>query len=167
MARPEISPPPVETRQPQTLAFEPLPQFTGSALQESAERADSRGKRIGIFIVTYNAQTTLGTVLKRITPEVWRNVEQVVVFDDASPDSTFELAVGIQALTNLPKLKVLKHAKNLGYGGNQKAGYPTSSSKDSISLSCCTGTDNMLRSFCPICMLRSCAARRMRCLALA
>jgi 2-polyprenyl-3-methyl-5-hydroxy-6-metoxy-1,4-benzoquinol methylase len=50
-------------------------------------------------------------------------VEQVVVSDDASPDSTFELAVGIQALTNLPKLKVLKHAKNLGYGGNQKAGY--------------------------------------------
>ncbi len=65
----------------------------------------------------------LATVLKRITPEVWRNVEQVVVFDDASQDSTFELAVGIQALTNLPKLKVLKHAKNLGYGGNQKAGY--------------------------------------------
>src|SRR3954454_794024 len=123
MVTPKSSALPVETPLPNALRFEPLPQFTGSALQESAERADSRGKRIGIFIVTYNAQTTLGTVLKRITPEVWRNVEQVVVFDDASQDSTFELAVGIQALTNLPKLKVLKHAKNLGYGGNQKAGY--------------------------------------------
>lgn len=121
MVTPKSSPSPLETQPP--LRFEPLPQFAGSALQESAERADSRGKRIGIFIVTYNAQTTLAPVLKRITPEVWRNVEQVVVFDDASPDSTFELAVGIQALTNLPKLKVLKHAKNLGYGGNQKAGY--------------------------------------------
>ncbi len=106
-----------------TLPFEPLPQFRQSALDESAERANNRGKRIGIFIVAYNAITTLSNVLKRITPDVWRNVEQVVVFDDASSDATYELAVGIQTMTDLPKLRVLKHAKNLGYGGNQKAGY--------------------------------------------
>ncbi len=105
------------------LPFEPLPQFRQNTLEETPERANNRGKRIGIFIVAYNALTTLSTVLKRITPEVWRNVEQVVVFDDASQDATYELAVGIQAMTNLPKLKVLKHTKNLGYGGNQKAGY--------------------------------------------
>ncbi len=45
------------------------------------------------------------------------------VLDDASRDATFELAVGIKTLTNLPKLHVLKHPQNLGYGGNQKAGY--------------------------------------------
>lgn len=106
-----------------SLPFEPLPQFRQNALEETAARADNRGKRIGIFIVAYNAITTLSKVLKRITPEVWRNVEQVVVFDDASQDATYELAVGIQAMANLPKLRVLKHAKNLGYGGNQKAGY--------------------------------------------
>lgn len=105
------------------LPFEPLPQFRQNTLEETAERANNRGKRIGIFIVAYNALTTLSTVLKRITPEVWRNVEQVVVFDDASQDATYELAVGIQAMTNLPKLRVLKHTRNLGYGGNQKAGY--------------------------------------------
>ncbi|HEX4808882.1 MAG TPA: bifunctional glycosyltransferase/class I SAM-dependent methyltransferase, partial [Bryobacteraceae bacterium] len=105
------------------LPFEPLPQFRQNALEDSAERADCRGKRIGIFIVTYNAVTTLNKVLRRITPHVWRNVEQVVVADDASQDATFELAVGIQALRNLSKLKVLKHPRNLGYGGNQKAGY--------------------------------------------
>ncbi len=110
-------------RQPLELPFEPLPQFQQSALEESPERASNRGKRIGIFIVAYNALTTLSKVLKRITPEVWKNVEQVVVFDDASQDATYELAVGIQAMTNLPKLRVLKHRKNLGYGGNQKAGY--------------------------------------------
>src|SRR5581483_10936512 len=88
-----------------------------------AQRADNRGKRIGIFIVAYNALTTLDKVLKRITPEVWQNVERVVVFDDASQDATFELAVGIQSLVHLPKLQVLKNPKNLGYGGNQKAGY--------------------------------------------
>ncbi len=106
-----------------TLPFEPLPQFRQSALEESPARAGNQGKRIGIFIVAYNALTTLSKVLKRITPDVWRNVEQVVVFDDASQDETYELAVGIQAMTNLPKLRVLKHSKNLGYGGNQKAGY--------------------------------------------
>ncbi|HEY7209211.1 MAG TPA: bifunctional glycosyltransferase/class I SAM-dependent methyltransferase [Bryobacteraceae bacterium] len=105
------------------LPFEPLPQFRQNALEETSDRADNHSKRIGIFIVAYNALTTLSTVLKRITPDVWRNVEQVVVFDDASQDATYELAVGIQAMTKLPKLRVLKHAKNLGYGGNQKAGY--------------------------------------------
>ncbi len=85
--------------------------------------ADCKGKRVGILIVTYNAVTTLKTVLKRITPNVWKNVEEVVIFDDASPDATYELAVGIKASIDLPKLKVLKHARNLGYGGNQKAGY--------------------------------------------
>jgi hypothetical protein len=54
---------------------------------------------------------------------VWNNVEEVVVFDDASQDATFELAVGLKTLCDLSKLRVLKHAKNLGYGGNQKAGY--------------------------------------------
>ena len=105
------------------LPFEPLPQFRQTALQDSAELADCQGKRIGIFVVAYNAVTTINKVLRRITPHVWRNVEEVVVFDDASQDATYELAVGIQALRHVPKLKVLKHQKNLGYGGNQKAGY--------------------------------------------
>lgn len=105
------------------LPFEPLPQFRQSPLSESQERAGSQGKRIGIVIVAYNALTTLSKVLKRITPEAWENVEQVVVFDDASKDETYELAVGIQALMNLPKLRVLKQPKNLGYGGNQKSAY--------------------------------------------
>ena len=115
--------PPVEAPQRLTLPFEPLPQFRKNALEESPERADNCRKRIGIFIVAYNALTTLSKVLKRITPDVWQNVEQVVVFDDASDDATYELAVGIQAMTNVPKLRVLKHPRNLGYGGNQKAGY--------------------------------------------
>ena len=51
------------------------------------------------------------------------NVEEIAVFDDASQDDTYELAVGLKALRGLPKLHVLKHEKNLGYGGNQKAGY--------------------------------------------
>jgi len=85
--------------------------------------ADNCGKRIGILIVTYNAITTLAKVLKRIPEDVWKNVEQVVVFDDASQDATYELALGLKAVSGDNKLHVLKHGKNLGYGGNQKAGY--------------------------------------------
>jgi glycosyltransferase involved in cell wall biosynthesis len=106
-----------------TLQYEPLPRFQADALQDDSAIADCCGKRVGILIVTYNAVTTLTKVLKRITPNVWKNVEEVVIFDDASADSTYELAMGIKASIHLPKLKVLKHAHNLGYGGNQKSGY--------------------------------------------
>ena len=85
--------------------------------------AGNCGKRIGILIVTFNAVTTLVQVFRRIPAAVWDNVEEVVVFDDASQDSTYELAVGYKVLSDTPKLRILKNARNLGYGGNQKAGY--------------------------------------------
>ena len=108
---------------PEALPFEPLPAFRSAGLQQDAPLAENRGKRIGILIVTYNAVTTLTQVLKRITPNVWENVEEIAVFDDASQDATYELAMGIKTLRALPKLEVLSHRRNLGYGGNQKAGY--------------------------------------------
>lgn len=85
--------------------------------------ADTAGKRVGILIVAYNAVTTLSRVLARITPRVWENVEEVVVFDDASQDATYEVAVGYRVLSEISKLRVIKNPRNLGYGGNQKAGY--------------------------------------------
>jgi 2-polyprenyl-3-methyl-5-hydroxy-6-metoxy-1,4-benzoquinol methylase len=94
---------------------------SGNALSDSL--SPNCGKRIGIFIVTYNAVTTLAKVLKRIPPSVLKNVEEVVVFDDASQDATYELAVGLKTLSPDSKLQVLRHERNLGYGGNQKAGY--------------------------------------------
>jgi 2-polyprenyl-3-methyl-5-hydroxy-6-metoxy-1,4-benzoquinol methylase len=102
------------------LSYEPRPAFAQYA---DPEIAGCQGKRIGILMVTYNAISTLIPVLKRIPPSVWNNVEEVVVFDDASQDGTFELAMGVKAVCDVPKFQVLKHPKNLGYGGNQKAGY--------------------------------------------
>lgn len=97
---------------------------TGAAASASPDpRADCRGKKIGILVVTYNAVTTLVKVLQRIQPEAWENVSEVVVFDDASQDNTYELALGFKATSQLSKLQVIRHPRNLGYGGNQKAGY--------------------------------------------
>jgi 2-polyprenyl-3-methyl-5-hydroxy-6-metoxy-1,4-benzoquinol methylase len=87
------------------------------------EIADARGKRIGILIVAYNAATTLAKVFRRIPDTVWDNVEEVVVFDDASQDETFELAVGWKQLHPNSKLQIFKNEKNQGYGGNQIRGY--------------------------------------------
>ena len=85
--------------------------------------ANNCGKRIGILIVSYNAVTTIAKVLKRIPENVWENVEEVVVFDDASRDHTYELALGLKVLAGLDKLTVIRNDSNLGYGGNQKLGY--------------------------------------------
>jgi 2-polyprenyl-3-methyl-5-hydroxy-6-metoxy-1,4-benzoquinol methylase len=105
------------------LPYEPALRFVPAGDPQDEKEADCQGKRIGILIVAYNASATLLGVLKRIPPVVWKNVAEVVVLDDASRDATFELALGVKALHGLSKLTVLKHPSNLGYGGNQKAGY--------------------------------------------
>ncbi|MBX9602774.1 MAG: methyltransferase domain-containing protein [Bryobacteraceae bacterium] len=104
------------------LPFEPSPVIQ-RMVGDDAGLADCKGKRIGILVVAYNAVSTLDKVLKRITPNVWKNVEEIAVFDDASQDATFELTLGMKAHRSLPKLSVIRQPRNLGYGGNQKAGY--------------------------------------------
>src|SRR5260370_38614172 len=94
----------------------------GAPVESDHLLAQNHGKRIGILIVTYNAVTTVIKVLKRITPEVWKNVEEVAIFDDASQDATYELAIGMNSLRGLPSLHGLSHEKNLGYVDNQKTG---------------------------------------------
>ena len=65
----------------------------------------------------------IARVLQRIPSDIWANVEEVVVFDDASRDHTYELVLGLKMLSGLEKLTVIKNDRNLGYGGNQKLGY--------------------------------------------
>jgi glycosyltransferase involved in cell wall biosynthesis len=81
--------------------------------------------KIGVLIVAYNAATTLAKVLDRIPEDFRHRICEVVVSDDASPDSGATYLVGLgyqQRGTNLP-LTVIRQERNLGYGGNQKAGY--------------------------------------------
>lgn len=81
------------------------------------------GKKIGILVVAYNAATTLDKVLDRIPHEVYSDIDEIAVFDDASKDSTYMLSVGYKEVKKLEKLNIYSNEKNLGYGGNQKRGF--------------------------------------------
>src|SRR5215471_12708080 len=80
-------------------------------------------KRIGIFVIAYNAVNKLDWTLDRIPQEVWDKVEEVFLFDDCSTDNTYYAALGYKHARQMEKLTVHRNSQNLRYGGNQKAGY--------------------------------------------
>lgn len=80
-------------------------------------------KKIGILIVAYNAVTTLTKVLDRIPKNVYEEIDEIAVFDDASKDETYTLSIGYKEINKVEKLKVYYNEKNRGYGGNQKYGF--------------------------------------------
>lgn len=80
-------------------------------------------KRMAICIVAYNAASTISWVLDRIPESVWRDVEEVFVFDDSSADDTYLRGLGYKVHHGRAKLSVFKNERNLGYGGNQIRGY--------------------------------------------
>src|SRR5919108_5908238 len=80
-------------------------------------------KRIGILVVAYNAATTLAHVLDRIPREFVPRISEILVGDDYSQDSTYLVGLGYQQQSSELPLTVVRHPRNLGYGGNQKAGY--------------------------------------------
>ncbi len=79
-------------------------------------------KRIGVLVVAYNASSTLARVLDRIPAEIATDIEEVIVSDDHSDDSTYLVGLGYQQVSDLP-ITLIRQPANLGYGGNQKAGY--------------------------------------------
>jgi glycosyltransferase involved in cell wall biosynthesis len=79
--------------------------------------------KVGILVLAYNAETTIADVLRRIPAGFRTEVAEVLVQDDHSSDRTYEVTQRLlQEGTDLP-LTVVRHERNLGYGGNQKAGY--------------------------------------------
>ncbi len=79
--------------------------------------------KVGVLVVAYNAESTLADVLDRIPHEMRTQLTEVLVQDDYSVDGTFQVATEyLESVDHLP-LTILRHPTNLGYGGNQKAGY--------------------------------------------
>jgi glycosyltransferase involved in cell wall biosynthesis len=70
-------------------------------------------KKVIVVMPAYNASKTL----KRTVDEVNRSiVDKIIVVDDCSRDTTAEVAQELG-------LHLVRHTKNLGYGGNQKTCY--------------------------------------------
>jgi len=72
------------------------------------------GNKVVVVMPAYNAEKTLEPVFNEIPRDI---VDEIVLVDDNSSDKTLEIAqkLGIK--------HVLKHNRNLGYGGNQKTCY--------------------------------------------
>ncbi len=74
-----------------------------------------KGRKIAVVMPAYNAEKTL----RRAYDEVMAQgvVDEVILVDDASRDRTVAVA------QTLPGVRVHVHARNTGYGGNQKSCY--------------------------------------------
>jgi glycosyltransferase involved in cell wall biosynthesis len=89
----------------------------------SATRPSREPPRIGVLVVAYNAESTLASVLDRVPKSFRPRISQVFICDDASADSTYLVGLGYKQTSDDMPLTVIRHPRNLGYGGNQKAGY--------------------------------------------
>jgi glycosyltransferase involved in cell wall biosynthesis len=78
--------------------------------------------KIGILVVAYNAESTIKETISRIPKTFLKSIYQILISDDKSIDSTFNIANELKDNTDLP-IKVVTQPLNLGYGGNQKFGY--------------------------------------------
>lgn len=80
------------------------------------------GKKITVVLPAYNASATLESTYNEIPFDI---VDNVVLVDDKSSDLTIKTAkdLGIKF--------IIKHDKNLGYGGNQKTCYKKAQELDS------------------------------------
>jgi glycosyltransferase involved in cell wall biosynthesis len=91
--------------------------------KQTPDAIDFRGKRVLIFVVAYNAETTIEKVLSRIPANLHRGEVEVLIIDDSSKDHTFHNGLRYQQTTCDFKITVLRTPQNQGYGGNQKLGY--------------------------------------------
>lgn len=105
--------------------------FTGRTRHDRPHRMEDNGKqimdkskmRLLIFVVAYNASSTIKPLLERIPPAVFEYDYKVLIIDDSSADETFERSLDYQGLNPNLNLEVLYNPENQGYGGNQKLGY--------------------------------------------
>lgn len=84
----------------------------------------ARSPRLLIFVIAYQAEGTLKSVLERIPGAIFDEYDcEVLVVDDASKDRTYEIGREYQKAHPGMRLTVLRNEYNQGYGGNQKVGY--------------------------------------------
>jgi glycosyltransferase involved in cell wall biosynthesis len=92
-------------------------------MTQAAAPGGTREYRVGVVIVAYNAEATIQRVLERIPEPFWSTCAGVWLSDDGSIDATHAAAEQWRTAHPERPLTVVRQPANLGYGGNQKAGY--------------------------------------------
>jgi glycosyltransferase involved in cell wall biosynthesis len=87
--------------------------------------ADRVRPNLLIFIVAFNAASTITDVLARVPSSLGDEYDvELLIIDDASTDETFERVRARLQKQSFPfPLTLLFNPQNQGYGGNQKIGY--------------------------------------------
>jgi glycosyltransferase involved in cell wall biosynthesis len=79
--------------------------------------------KIGVLVVAFNAESTLGGVISRIPKEYVQPLSVMLISADASQDCTFTGDQSLGKLCPFLSMLLIRHPVNHGYRGNQKAGY--------------------------------------------
>jgi glycosyltransferase involved in cell wall biosynthesis len=83
---------------------------------EQAAAAAGAGERIAVVIPCYRVSRQVLGVIARIGRECWR----IYVVDDACPEGSGDL---VEARCSDPRVRVIRHRKNLGVGAAVMSGY--------------------------------------------
>ena len=103
--------------------FAAPPRFAVDDAAVTAAAAVLAEKKVAIFIVAFQAERFIASVLERIPGPLRDLFAEILVIDDSSSDQTFEAARTAGERLGLGNIKVLRTPFNRGYGGNQKLGY--------------------------------------------
>ena len=76
------------------------------------------GERLVLIMPAYNAARTVAEVFARIPAAVGERIHRYVAVDDGSTDDTLAILEGLAG--RLPRLDVLRHDRNRGYGAAEK-----------------------------------------------
>jgi glycosyltransferase involved in cell wall biosynthesis len=95
-----------------------------SASPEGRDASPSERGRVLIFIVAYQAEKHLESVLDQVPPNLFNNERiHFLIIDDASSDAGVEAAHQWARRRQIRNITILRNPVNQGYGGNQKLGY--------------------------------------------
>jgi dolichol-phosphate mannosyltransferase len=79
--------------------------------------------KILLFIPCYNCAPQIGRVLSRVKGEVARHIDEVLVLDNGSRDSTVEAAIAAGSKVKGRRVIVARNRDNYNLGGSHKAAY--------------------------------------------
>lgn len=100
--------------------------FQSHSMLDSPATGEGRASpKLLIFIVAFNAASTIHDVLARVPHSICNEYDvELLIIDDASTDDTFERVRARLLEESFPfPLTLLFNPQNQGYGGNQKIGY--------------------------------------------